>query len=210
MVRLKSPSPNWYRLLILSFAIGIVAGLGALLFNWMLDVGHQTFLENLARYRPPSEASPQPPELSPTSRLLIPLVTALGGLLAGLLVFTLAPEAEGHGTDAVIKAYHEEGGKIRSRVPLVKTIASAITLGSGGSGGREGPIAQIGAGLASITSQALRLGDDERRILVMAGAAGGIGAVFHAPSGARFLPPKCSIPSSIPKATYWFPRSSQR
>ncbi len=183
MVRLKSPGPNWYRLLILSFAIGIVAGLGALLFNWMLDIGHQTFLENLARYRPPSEASPQPPTLSPISRLLIPLVTTLGGLLAGLLVFTLAPEAEGHGTDAVIKAYHEEGGKIRSRVPLVKTIASAITLGSGGSGGREGPIAQIGAGLASITSQALRLGDDERRILVMAGAAGGIGAVFHAPLG---------------------------
>jgi len=117
------------------------------------------------------------------SRLLLPLATALGGLIAGWLVFTFAPEAEGHGTDAVLKAYHHAGGRIRARVPVIKTIASSITIGSGGSGGREGPIAQIGAGFGSILSHLLRLDDSERRVLVMAGAAGGIGAIFHAPLG---------------------------
>ena len=79
----------------------------------------------------------------------------VGGLLSGILVFTLAPEAEGHGTDSVIAAYHYHQGQIRPRVPLVKIIASALTLGTGGSGGREGPIAQIGAGFGSAAGQPL-------------------------------------------------------
>ncbi len=179
----KRPSEvNWYRLLLLSFLVGIVAGLGAILFNWMVAMGHQLFLEQMAHYVPPSEEG-GPPQFGPYSRLLIPLVTALGGLIAGWLVFTFAPEAEGHGTDAVIRSYHEQGGYIRPQVPVIKTLASAITLGSGGSGGREGPIAQIGAGLASVTAGLLKLSSSERRILVMAGAGGGIGAVFHAPLG---------------------------
>ena len=186
MAKPRPAAVNWYRLLLLSFLIGIVAGLGALAFNWLLDLSHGIFLTGLADYHPPglaSEGGNPEPRFGPHTRLLIPLVTTLGGLLAGLLVFTFAPEAEGHGTDAVIRAYHEEGGRIRARVPIVKTLASAITLGSGGSGGREGPIAQIGAGLAAVTSYLLRLSDAERRTLVMAGAAGGIGAVFHAPLG---------------------------
>ncbi len=177
---------NWYRLLLLSFLIGIVAGLGAILFNWLLALGHQLFLTGIAHYRPPglaAEGGEAVARFGPYARLLIPVATTLGGLLAGWLVFTFAPEAEGHGTDAVFRAYHEEGGRIRGRVPLIKTVASAITLGSGGSGGREGPIAQIGAGLAAVTSYFLRLSDAERRTLVMAGAGGGIGAVFHAPLG---------------------------
>ncbi len=189
MVAVARPSRsayNWYRLLVLSFVIGIVAGLGAILFNWLLDLGHQLFLTGIAHYRPPglaAEGGQAVARFGPYARLLIPVATTLGGLLAGWLVFTFAPEAEGHGTDAVIRAYHEEGGRIRGRVPLIKTLASAITLGSGGSGGREGPIAQIGAGLAAVSSYLLRLSDTERRTLVMAGAGGGIGAVFHAPLG---------------------------
>lgn len=81
-------------------------------------------------------------------RLLL-LVPTLGGLVTGLIVYTLAPEAEGHGTDAMIRAFHREGGLLRARVPIVKIVASAITLGTGGSGGREGPIAQIGSGFGS-------------------------------------------------------------
>ena len=94
-----------------------------------------------------------------------------------------APEAEGHGTDALIRAFHRGGGQIRGRVPLIKGVASIITIGTGGSAGQEGPIAQIGAGFGSFLGRLLRLTPSERRLLVLAGAAGGIGAIFRAPLG---------------------------
>ena len=97
------------------------------------------------------------------------------------LVFTFAPEAEGHGTDSVIAAYHYRHGQIRPRVPLIKIVASALTIGSGGSGGREGPIAQIGAGFGSLLGNLLRLRAAERRVLMAAGMGAGIGAIFRAP-----------------------------
>jgi len=87
----------------------------------------------------------------------IVLIPALGGLASGLLVYSLAPEAEGHGTDAVIDALHNKWAKIRAKAPLVKFFASAITLASGGSAGKEGPIAQITGGVASVLAQKLRL-----------------------------------------------------
>ena len=98
-----------------------------------------------------------------------------------MLVYTLAPEAEGHGTDSVIAAYHYHQGQIRPRVPLVKIVASALTLGTGGSGGREGPIAQIGAGFGSLLGNMLQLRPAERRVLMAAGMGAGIGAIFRAP-----------------------------
>jgi CIC family chloride channel protein len=102
-------------------------------------------------------------------------------------VYTLAPEAEGHGTDAAIAAYHHQQGLIRPRVPLVKIVASALTLGTGGSGGREGPIAQIGAGFGSFLGNLLRLRPAERRILMAAGMGAGVAAIFRAPlAGALF------------------------
>jgi CIC family chloride channel protein len=111
----------------------------------------------------------------------------VGGLVGGALVLWLAPEAEGHGTDAAIDAYHNHGGVIRARVPLVKTIASAITLGTGGSAGREGPIAQIGAGFGSAMAGMFKLGVRERRMLMIAGMGAGVGAIFRAPlAGALF------------------------
>ena len=111
----------------------------------------------------------------------------MGGLLSGFLVFTFAPEAEGHGTDSVIDAYHRKQGQIRPRVPLIKIVASAITIGTGGSGGREGPIAQIGAGFGSLLANLLRLSVADRRILMAAGMGAGIAAIFRAPlAGALF------------------------
>jgi CIC family chloride channel protein len=104
-----------------------------------------------------------------------------------LIVFNLAPEAEGHGTDALIDSFHRKKGIVRRRVPFVKTIASAITIGSGGSAGKEGPIAQIGSGFGSFLASLLRLSDSERRILLLAGAAGGIGAIFKAPLGSALF-----------------------
>ena len=109
------------------------------------------------------------------------------GLLAGVLVFKLAPEAEGHGTDAVINAYHRKGALLRPRIIPVKLIASALTIGSGGSAGREGPVAHISAGFASYMSQLLRLPTLDRRILVICGMAAGIGGMFRAPLGAALF-----------------------
>ena len=107
--------------------------------------------------------------------------------MSGWLVYTYAPEAEGHGTDAAIDAYHRKGGFIRGRVPIIKTIASALTLTTGGSGGREGPIAQIGAGFGSFLATALKLSDRERRIMMAAGIGAGVGSIFRAPlAGALF------------------------
>ena len=114
-------------------------------------------------------------------------IPALGGLISGLIVFNFAPEAEGHGTDAMIDSFHRKKGVIRRRVPLIKTIASAITIGSGGSAGKEGPIAQIGAGFGSFLASVLKVSDRERRIMLLAGAAGGIGAIFKAPLGAALF-----------------------
>src|SRR5262249_45068961 len=118
---------------------------------------------------------------------LLLIVPTIGGLLCGILVYTCAPEAEGHGTDSVIAAYHYRQGVIRPRVPIVKMIASILTLGSGGSGGREGPIAQIAAGFGSYLAGLLRFTPAERRVLMAAGMGAGIGAIFRAPlAGALF------------------------
>ncbi len=128
-----------------------------------------------------------PPTNTPFNPLILLFLPAFGGLLSGWLVYTFAPEAEGHGTDAAIDAYHRMGGFIRSRVPIIKTIASVLTLTTGGSGGREGPIAQIGAGFGSFLATVLKLSDRERRIMMAAGVGAGIGSIFRAPlAGALF------------------------
>ncbi len=139
------------RLVLLSIVVGIVAGFGALVFNFVLDYANQTMMVRAVGYelpKPGGEGATVYPS-PPARRWLLFLVPALGGLLSGVLVFSLAPEAEGHGTDAMIAAFHHKRGVIRKRIPFVKTIASALTIGSGGSAGREGPIAQVGAGFGS-------------------------------------------------------------
>ena len=178
------------RYVIYAFFVGIVAGLGAVLFYLMVQASSYFFLDYLAGYRPVEPAG-EPLVFghtdTPPRRYLLILIPALGGLLAGWLVFKFAPEAEGHGTDAAIDAFHHKQGKVRGRVPIVKAIASAITLGTGGSGGREGPIAQIGAGFGSFLGEKLRLKPRERRILLAAGLGAGIGSIFRAPmAGALF------------------------
>jgi CIC family chloride channel protein len=117
----------------------------------------------------------------------IPLVVALGALASGLLVFTWAPEAEGHGTDAAIDAVHHNPRGIRLRAVLIKIVASALTIGSGGSGGREGPTAQISAGFGSLLSRVLDLSPEDGRIAVSVGIGSGIGAIFRAPLGGAVL-----------------------
>jgi CIC family chloride channel protein len=171
-------------------AIGIIAGLGSALFHYLCQLGLHYFMDLMAGYRPPPPAGEHHllnPTDTPFNRWMLLFLPALGGILSGWIVYTFAPEAEGHGTDAAIKAYHHSGGRIRARVPIIKTIASAITLTTGGSGGREGPIAQIGAGFGSFLATSLNLSDRERRIMMAAGISAGVGSIFRAPlAGALF------------------------
>ncbi len=165
--------------LLFSIAVGLVAGLGAIIFDALLEMATFLFLRGMAGYDP---ASPDT-----YSRWMVVLIPAIGGLLSGFIVFTFAPEAEGHGTDAMVDSFHRGRGIIRRRVPFIKTIASVVTIGSGGSAGKEGPIAQIGAGFGSYLATLFRLSDRDRRILLLAGTAAGIGAIFRAPLGAAIF-----------------------
>lgn len=119
--------------------------------------------------------------------MLVPISTLIGGIIAGLLVYTVAPEAEGNGTDAPIEAFHRKDGFIRRRVPIVKTLASAFTIGSGGSGGRDGPTAQIVAGFGSFIVDLFKLSAKDRRVAVAGGIGAGIGAIFKSPFGGAIL-----------------------
>lgn len=176
------------RWVLLGIMVGIVAGLAAITFYWLLKTGTNLFLGHLVGYLPPTPAGEgNSPATSWARRWALPLVVTFGGLLSGLIIFLLAPEAEGHGTDAAIEAFHQKAGRVRARIIPIKTIASAITIGSGGSGGREGPTAQIAAGVGSLLGQALKLDANERRILVAAGIGSGIGAIFSAPLGGAVL-----------------------
>lgn len=180
-------SGKWF---VLSLAVGVTAGAGAIVFDLLgQTVAHYTVGE-IAGFSPGGakgefhlfHASDTPLSLA----LLLALLT-VGGLLSGLLVYTFAPEAEGHGTDGAIEAFHHNRGNISFKVAIIKTLASAITLGTGGSGGREGPIAQIGAALGSFLGQSLKLSARDRRLMMAAGMGAGVGAIFRAPlAGAIF------------------------
>ena len=164
--------------------IGIVAGVGAIIFYALIQLVTTNLLGGITGFYPPAAAG----ELATTisshpNYLLIPLSTVIGGLVAGFLVFKFAPEAEGHGTDAAIESFHRKNGKIRKRVPIIKTIASAFTIGSGGSAGREGPTAQIAAGFGSAISDAMKLSPSDRRTAVAVGIGAGIGSIFKSPFG---------------------------
>jgi chloride channel protein, CIC family len=174
------------RLLLDSVVLGIIGGLSAQLFIWMLRLFQYVFLVHLAGYHPPGlpeEGGVLREIIGPHGLWLVPVATTLGGLISGALVYGLAPETEGHGTDTVVKALHWTGGIIRARVAPVKMLASAITIGSGGSAGREGPTALIAAGFASVYANLLHRSERERRLLVMMGMASGLSAIFRSPIG---------------------------
>ena len=189
--RTVSQWPRTFRLTLLSIAVGVVAGVGAVAFDHLLTLALEA-LHLITGYMEPGRgaASNLATQITAKHSYWFLVIPALGGLASGILVYTLAPEAEGHGTDAMIEAFHQKGGQIRKRVPIVKIIASALTIGSGGSAGKEGPIAQIGSGFGAFLSSTLKLKPRDQRILVLAGAAGGIGAIFQAPLGAALFAPE--------------------
>jgi chloride channel protein, CIC family len=170
-------------------AVGAGAGLlGSLLFV-AFELLQRLLLEEFAGYVPLRAAGETfaagavAHEFRPWALLVLP---ALGGLACGLIT-RLAPEARGGGGDAMISAFHNQGGAIRPRVIWVKALASMCTLGSGGAGGREGPTMQIGGALGAWVSGLLRVSPRERRLLMVAGVAAGVAAVFRTPLGAALL-----------------------
>ena len=173
---------------VVGILIGTIAGVGSIVFYEMIQLATNGLLGGLTGFYPPNPAGEATsivgvrPDL-----LLIPIVAAVGGLIVGVLIYKLAPEAEGHGTDEAIAAFHRKDGIIRKRVPVVKAIASAFTIGSGGSGGREGPTAQIAAGFGSFIGGILKLPVRDRRIAVAVGIGAGIGAIFKSPFGGAIL-----------------------
>lgn len=179
---------NFGRWLALALLIGIVAGLGAALLTWSVDGVASLLHHRVVGFEAPGHGATGAGSWQPPQRpWLLLLVLPGAGLLVGWIVTTFAPEAEGHGTDAVIAAYHRQGAALHWRIIPTKLIASALTIGSGGSAGREGPVAHISAGFASFLAQLLKLPTLDRRILVICGMAAGIGGMFRAPLGAALF-----------------------
>ena len=173
---------------ILGLLIGTIAGIGSILFYVSIQLVTNSLLGGITGFYPPNPAGEMSALVSShPDFLLVPVSTAIGGLIAGLLVYNLAPEAEGHGTDEAVAAFHRRGGNIRRRIPVVKALASAFTIGSGGSGGREGPTAQIAAGFGSFVADLLRLPVKDKRIAVAVGIGAGIGSIFKSPFAGAIL-----------------------
>jgi CIC family chloride channel protein len=177
------------RALLHAGVVGVVAGLAGAAFFSALELGQRVLLEHGAGYAPLRArgetffAAAAAEVLRPLALVALP---ALGGLASGLLTAWLAPEASGGGADATIEAYHH-GGVIRPRVVPVKGLASILALAAGGSGGREGPTMQIGAAIGAAVGRLLPARRAERRVLLVAGIAAGISAVFRTPLGAALL-----------------------
>lgn len=165
-------------MIIIAIIIGILAGFGAIGIRMLIYEistfsfpGEKTLLENII-------------EAPIYIKILIPMI---GGLIVGPMIYFLAPEAKGHGVPEVMQSILLKGGIIRPRVALVKALASSITIGTGGSVGREGPIIQIGSSLGSTVGQFFRISGNRMKTLVGCGAAAGIAAAFNAPiAGALF------------------------
>ncbi len=171
-------------LMALALLTGAGSGLGAVAFRYMISGFTELFTGHSAYGVAGHAHNPLVPGLGIWFVVLAPVI---GGLVYGPLVARFAPEARGHGVPEVMLAVNQLGGRIRAQVPIVKSLASAICIGSGGSVGREGPIVQIGSALGSVTGQLFRLEESELRLLVACGAAGGISATFNAPIAGVFF-----------------------
>ncbi len=185
----KEPDvPDWVmvsaKLLFLSAIVGLATGMVAALFYVVLNSALDTVFD-LTNFHPP-----QPGDIGHSLNVgagrrwwILMFLPAIGGLLVGLITTYLAPEVEGGGTEAAIDAFHRFGAKIRARVIVLKAIAAMFTIAGGGSAGREGPIAHIASAIGSNIAKLFKLSPKERRMLLIAGFAGGISATFRAPLG---------------------------
>ncbi len=200
---------------ILALGVGVAAGLGAIVFRELIGLIHNILF--LGQFSPHYDTRIFTPE-SPWGAFLI-LAPVVGSIAVTFLVTNFAPEAKGHGVPEVMDAIYYGGGAIRPVVAAVKSLASAIAIGSGATVGREGPIIQIGSAFGSTLGQVLRMSSAERIILIACGGGGGIAATFNTPIGGvvfaiEILMPEVSARTFLPVAIatstatfigrYWF------
>ena len=179
---------KWF---IIGALIGVIAGFAALLIFYSIRFVETLFLSSFVGFTPPVPLGETGGTLAyvfaAQHYFLLPVSIFVGALISGYLVYKFAPETEGHGTDAVIRSFHNKEGASRARVPLVKLVTAALTIGSGGSGGREGPTAQITAGLGHILAKHLNITKSDRRTITAVAMGAGIGTIFKAPFGGALL-----------------------
>ncbi len=159
------------RLSVLAVIVGILGGLSTIVFRFLTILVFTLFYYVPYQFGIPFE-------------LLLLIIPALGGLLVGLIAYKITNDATGHGIPEIIETVAYKNGNFKYSVPFAKMIASSITLGSGGAAGKEGPICQVGGGFGSIIGQIFNLTAEEKKDLVISGAAAGLSAVFNAPLGA--------------------------
>ena len=197
----ESRTVNLFVLSVLAFVIGIATGYGAVAFRALIGLIHNLFFTGQLELVYNANEFTQP---SPWGVLII-FVPVIGALGVTWLVETFAPEARGHGVPEVMDAVYHKGGAIRPVVAIIKSFASALSIGSGGSVGREGPIVQIGSAIASSVGGWIRLASWQRISLVAAGAGGGIAATFNTPLGGvlfaiELILPEVSVRTFLPVA----------
>ena len=195
------PTIGLFRLSLIAIFVGILTGFGAIAFRGLIGfihnllfLGHFSLFYDANSYTPPSPWG-----------IFVILVPVAGALVVTLLVTKFAPEARGHGVPEVMDAVYYAEGRIRPIVAAVKSLASAVAIGSGAAVGREGPIIQIGASLGSTTGQIIPLAAWQRITLVAAGAGSGIAATFNTPIGGvmfaiELMMPEVSVRTFLPVA----------
>jgi len=189
------------QLSLMALLVGLVTGVGAVLFRDLIGLIHNLFFEARVGFR--YDANLFTPA-SPWGALVI-LVPVIGAIGVTFLVSNFAPEAKGHGVPEVMDAIYYKGGVIRPVVAVVKSLASALAIGTGSSVGREGPIIQIGSALGSTFGQVIRMPSGQRIALVAAGAGAGIAATFNTPIGGvmfaiELMMPEVSVSTFLPVA----------
>jgi CIC family chloride channel protein len=181
-------SLNW---ILYSIIIGLISGFSVILFYTAIEWCTNFFLSYLIGYTPPNLVGEGKEQLNPFWQSphpwMLPIIIFFGGLLSSIINYSLTHETKVQGTDAIIDAYHQNK-EIHPKTPFAKLITSAITIGSGGSAGKEGPIAQICGGIASfISARVLRLNKKDHKIALIIGMGSGIGSIFHAPIGGAII-----------------------
>src|ERR1700678_4350105 len=189
------------QLSLLALGLGVVTGLGAVLFRALIGLLHNLLFVGQPIIHYDANIFTAPAPWGPLV-ILVPVVGAVG---VTFLVTQFAPEAKGHGVPEVMDAIYYKGGVIRPVVALVKSLASAIAIGSGASVGREGPIIQIGSALGSTLGQIVRMPVGQRIALVAAGAGAGIASTFNTPIGGvmfaiELMMPEVSAETFLPVA----------
>src|ERR1019366_6001544 len=180
---------------LLAVLLGIVAGVGAYAFRGLISFFHNLFfLGRISLAYDSNQHTPAGP-----LGYGVALVPAVGAVIVVFLVKNFAPEAKGHGVPEVMDAIYYKKGVIRPIVAAVKSFASAISIGSGGSVGREGPIIQIGAAFASSTGRLARASRWQLATLVAAGGGAGIAATFNTPIGGGLFAARAPCPPAPPR-----------